>query len=415
MLRQVVMVGAGQAAAQAIDTLRRRGFDGSIALVGEEPLEPYQRPPLSKAYLAGAVGLERLMLRPARFYQDHRVELRLGVPAVAIDPRERIVRLADGGDVPFEALLLATGSRPRRLRVAGTDLDGVYFLRTAADAQRMREALHPGRHLVVVGGGYIGLEVAATCRDRGLDVTVLEAADRLLSRVCAPPVCAFYESEHRRQGVHVVCNARVRAIVPASGSRRVGSVVSESGTYPADLVLVAVGVAPADELAAAAGLECSGGVIVDERGRTAHPGIHAAGDCTVQWRPRYGRRIHLESVDNAFEQGAGAALDLLGAPSAQDKVPWFWSDQFDLKLVIVGLADGADRVVLRGAPQARSFSVCHLKAGELLAIETVNRAQDQIAARRLIAARARFEADRLADPAIPLAQCALAPPAQSAK
>jgi len=410
-----MVIGAGQAALQAIDTLRRRGYDGSITLIGEETLEPYQRPPLSKGYLAAAIETERLQLRPAQYYRDNLVDMRLGTRAVAIDPGACRIRLADGGELCYQTLLIATGSRPRRLQVPGADLEGVYFLRTASDARRIRDALRPSRRLVVIGGGYIGLEVAATCCDLGLDVTVLETADRVLARVCAPPVSAFYESEHRRRGVNVVCGAGVHALLPATGSRSVGAVVSERGTFPADLVLVGVGAAPADELAAAAGLECSSGILVDERCRTGHPRIRAAGDCTVVWSPRYGRRIHLESVDNAFEQGVSAALDMLGTLPAQEKAPWFWSDQFDLKLVIVGLSAGCDRVVLRGTPESRSFSVCHLKAGELLAIETVNRAKDQIAARKLIAARVRCDAERLADPSIPLAECARGPIAQSAK
>ncbi|MGH8150373.1 MAG: NAD(P)/FAD-dependent oxidoreductase [Steroidobacteraceae bacterium] len=408
MLRQVVMVGAGQAAAQAIDTLRRRGYDSAITLVGEEPLEPYQRPPLSKGYLAGTVEAERLLLRPARFYRDHGVDMRLGVRAAAIDRHHGRVELEGGGAIAYEALLLATGSRPLRLNVPGTDLEGVYYLRTAADARRLREALAPGLRLVVIGGGYIGLEVAATCRLRGLEVTVLERAERLLARVASQPVSACYAAEHVLHGVRVVCGTSVRAIVAADGSRKVAAVLCDDSTYPADLVLIGVGVAPVDDLAAAAGLECSGGIVVNERCLTSDPRIHAAGDCTISPSPRDGGHSRLESVDNAFEQGTRAGLDLLGLAPMHPTAPWFWSDQFDLKLVIVGLPRGHDRMIVRGVPASRSFSVCYLAASELLAIETVNRGRDQIAARKLIAARAPLDLRRLADPAVPLADCALA-------
>lgn len=417
MLRRVVMIGAGQAAFQAVDTLRRRGFDGSITILGEEPLEPYQRPPLSKGYLAGTVSPERLLLRPPTFYAQHRIALHLDTRATAIDRNSRRVRLGDGGTVEYDALVLATGSRPRRLEVPGSDLEGVHYLRTADDAQRLREALRPGARLIVIGGGYIGLEVAATCRTLGLEVTVLEAADRLLARVASPAVSRFYETQHVHHGVQVLCQAQVVEFMPADRSRRVAAVRTANEIYPADVVLVGIGVRPAIELAAAAGLDCSGGIAVDAQGRTADPHIHAAGDCTNLASPRYGRRVHLESVDNAFEQGTTAALDLLGgsAARAHDKAPWFWSDQYDLHLVIVGLADAHDRVIVRGTPAARDFSVCYLKATELVAIETVNRAKDQLAARKLIAAHARFDPERLADAAIPLGQCVLSATAQSAK
>ncbi|HTX23369.1 MAG TPA: FAD-dependent oxidoreductase [Steroidobacteraceae bacterium] len=403
----MVIAGAGQAAAQAVETLRRRGFDGTIVLVGGEPHEPYQRPPLSKAFLAGDLERERLPIRPSQFYVDHGVELCLGHRIAALDRARHRVQLDDGGTVPYEALLLATGGYPRKLPVPGAELDGVYTLRTLEDAQRIREELRPGLRLVVVGGGYIGLEVAATARKLGLDVTVLEMTERLMSRVVSAPVSAFYAHEHGRQGVQVRCRTRVRALAPlAPGSRRVARVLCDDGSvFAADLVLIAVGLVAADELAATAGLECSNGIVVDERCRTADEQIFAAGDCTHHPSLRYGRRVRLESVDNAFEQGTSAALNLLGVPTVHDRVPWFWSDQFDLKLVIVGLSEPHDVTVLRGAPESRSFSVCYLRGGELAAIDTVNRAKDQMAARKLIAGRSRIDPRRLADPDIPLREC----------
>ncbi|HTW37879.1 MAG TPA: FAD-dependent oxidoreductase [Steroidobacteraceae bacterium] len=407
MLRQVVIAGAGQAGAQAAETLRRRGFDGRIVMVGDEPCEPYQRPPLSKAFLVGALERERLFLRPSQFYVDHGIELSLGRRVVSIDRDAGRVELDDGATLAYDALILATGGAPRPLPAPGARLDGVYSLRTLADTERIQREFRPGLRLVVVGGGYIGLEVAATARKLGLEVTVLEMADRLMSRVVAAPVSAFFEAEHAQHGVHVRCRARVRALAPAGpGSTRVGSVACDDGTVlPADLVLVAVGIAAGEELAAAARLPCANGILVDQHCRTADARIYGAGDCTNHPSLRYGRRVRLESVDNAFEQATSAALNLLGIATPHDKVPWFWSDQFDLKLVIVGLSEEHDQSVLRGEPDSRSFSLCYLRAGELVAIDTINRAKDQMAARKLIAARARMDAERLADGELPLKDC----------
>ena len=403
MFEQIVIVGAGQAAVQAIDTLRRKGFGGRIALVGEEPWLPYQRPPLSKKYLAGALERERLALRPAQFYSDHAVQPHLGRRAVEISRREQRVRLDDGSSLAYDALLLATGSRPRRPAIPGSELAGVHFLRTIADVTQIQADLVGRGRLAIIGGGYIGLEVAATARERGLEVTVFEMADRVMNRVTCPEISSFYQAEQQRHGVRVICNAKVSALAPAPDATRVRAVIAEDGSeHPADVVLIGVGVVAADELASSAGIECSNGIAVDEHCRTSDPQIFAAGDCTQHPNPHYGRRMRLESVDNAFEQGISAALNLLGTPTVHDKVPWFWSDQYDLKLVIVGICQGHDTVIVRGSPDARSFSACYLRGGELIAIDTVNQARDQIAARKLIAARARPHPDKLADPAVPL-------------
>jgi 3-phenylpropionate/trans-cinnamate dioxygenase ferredoxin reductase component len=400
---RIIIVGGGQAAVQAIDTLRRKGFTGNIVLIGDEPWLPYQRPPLSKKYLAGALERERLLLRPAHFYESHSIETRLGRRVEEVSRREQRLRLDDGSSVAYDALLLATGSRARPLAAPGTDLDGVYFLRTIADVARIRADWAPGRRLVIVGGGYIGLEVAATARELGLEVTVLEMADRVMNRVVCPQISAFYEAEHARHGVRILSNSRVRALAAASGSKRVRAVVTEDGEeHAADGVVLGCGALPADELAVAAGLACENGVVVDDRCRTSDPAIYAAGDCTNHPSLRYGRRLRLESVDNAFEQGASAALNMLGIDTVHDKVPWFWSDQYDLKLIIIGVGQGYDTVVMRGNPTAHSFSACYLRGGELISVDTVNSAKDQMAARKLIAARARPDPDKLADATVPL-------------
>jgi 3-phenylpropionate/trans-cinnamate dioxygenase ferredoxin reductase subunit len=403
MLQQIVIAGGGQAAVQAVDTLRRKGFAGKLTVVGDEPWLPYQRPPLSKKYLAGALERERLLIRPAPFFAEHQVQTQLGRRVSEIAPREQQVRLDDGLVLPYDALVLATGSRPRRLPAPGADLAGVHYLRTIADADRIRAECAAGGRMVIIGGGYIGLEVAATARGLGLEVTVLEMAARVMSRVTCAEISAFYEAEHARQGVRIHCNETLRALHGDARSGRVRAVLTEAGReYPADIVIIGCGVVPADELARAAGLTCENGVVTDVHCRTSDAAIYAAGDCASHLNRQYGRHLRLESVDNAFEQGTTVALNLLGAATPHDKLPWFWSDQFDLKLVIVGIAHGYDSVILRGSAATRSFSACYLRGGELIAIDTVNQPKDQMAARKLIAAHVRPSVDRLADAAIAL-------------
>jgi 3-phenylpropionate/trans-cinnamate dioxygenase ferredoxin reductase component len=405
MFTPILIVGGGQAAAQAVETLRKRGHVGPLTLLGEENLLPYQRPPLSKKYLAGQLDADRLLIRHAAHYAEHAVDMRLGFAAVSLDAAERRVEVADGSHLEYDKLLLATGSRPRTLPVPGAELAGVHYLRTAADVDRLRAELRPGRRAVIVGGGYIGLEVAATCREAGLDVTVVEATDRVMSRVVSPVVSSFYEADHARHGVKIHCRSRVSELASAGdgGTQRVAAVRLVDGReIPADFVLIAIGVEPVDSLARDAGLECEDGIVVDQHCRSSDPHIWAAGDCTRHPSVHYGTRVRLESVDNAFEQGTSAALNLLGLITVHDKVPWFWSDQFDLKMVVVGLTHGADEQIVRGDPATRAFSVCYLKAGELAAIETVNQTRDQMAARKLILARARPDRAKLADPAVAL-------------
>jgi 3-phenylpropionate/trans-cinnamate dioxygenase ferredoxin reductase component len=407
----MVIVGGGQAGGQAVETLRRRGHRGAITLVGDETLLPYQRPPLSKKFLAGALERDRLLIRHAEHYAEHGVAMRLGFSAVGIDRERRRVEIADGSHVDYDRLLLATGSSARLMAVPGSELAGVYYLRSFADVERLRPELIAGRRCVIVGGGYIGLEVAATCRDLGVEVTVLDAADRVMSRVASPWVSQFYQAEHARHGVDIRCGARVSALLPevapaSPGTARVAAVCLTDGSeIRADFVLIAVGVVPNDALARTSGLYCDNGIVVDEYCRTNDPLIFAAGDCARHPSPHYGLRVLLESVDNAFEQAQSAALNMLGITTVHDKVPWFWSDQYDLKMIIVGLAQAHDRAVLRGDPASRSFSVVYLKEGELLAIDTVNAAKDQLSARKLIPARARPDPRKLVDPAIPLKDC----------
>ncbi len=402
MPERIVIVGAGQAASQAVDMLRKRGYTGSLTLVGDEPVAPYQRPPLSKKYLAGLLARDRLLIRHDAFYADHGVEMHWGRTAVALDPARRVVQLADESSLAYDSLLLTTGSSPRRLNVPGHDLAGVHYLRTMADVDRIRAGLTDLRRAVIIGGGYIGLEAAATLRDLGIAVTVLEMADRVMNRVVCPPVSRFYEAEHRKRGVELLLEARLERFVGDSDGKVRAVQCADGREIEAGLVIVGVGVVPNESLARDAGLTCANGIVVDEFCRTSDPHIFAAGDCTQHHNRHFDMSVRLESVDNAFEQANTAALNMLGVLTVHDKVPWFWSDQYDLKMIIVGLSQGHDEIILRGTPGGDGFSACYLQGGELIAIETINQAKDQMAARKLIAARARPDRARLADPGIPL-------------
>ena len=396
----IVIVGASHAAAQAVDSLRREGHAGRIVLIGDEPQIPYQRPPLSKKYLSGELGADRLWIRPAEFYDRLGVELMLGRRAVRLDRPARMLHLEDGTSIGYGRLLLATGSRARPATVPGADLQGIHYLRSIADVDGIRAGLQSARRVVIVGAGYIGLECAASCIKLGLQVVVLEMAERVMSRVVAPEMSAFYTDEHRAHGAEIRLGESVTAF---EGSDHVSAVRCADGSaHAADLVIVGIGVLPNVELAAAAGIACDNGIAVDEYCRTSDPGVYAIGDCVSQPSLRYGRRVRLESVDNAFEQAKTAAANLCGRALVHDKLPWFWSDQYDLKLQIVGLSTGYDRVVLRGDPAARAFSCCYLAGDELIALDAVNHVKDYMSARKLIAERARFDLDRLADASVTL-------------
>jgi len=400
MASTFLIVGAGQAAAQAVDTLRREGFDGRLVLVGEEAHLPYQRPPLSKQFLAGDLAADRLPFRHQAFYDGHRVELKLGKKAVRIHREARRVELDDGEEIAYDRLLLSTGARSRELTSPGAHLSGVHYLRGIADVDAIRGGLKEGARVVIIGGGYIGLETAATARKLGCAVTALEMADRVMNRVVASSVSEYFAHEHRAHGVKIVCNTRVVRLEGTGAVERV--VCADGSSYEADMLIVGVGAVPNVELAAQAGIECENGIVVDQHCRSSDPAIYGAGDCTNHPSLRFGMRVRLESVDNAFEQGKAAALNMLDRPTVHDRVPWFWSDQFDNKLLIVGLSQGFDQQILRGDPATRGFSVCYLKGGELIALEAVNHSKDYMAARKMIAERAKPDPDKLADPQVAL-------------
>ena len=391
----IVVAGGGHAGAQVVDSLRRDGYAGRLVMACGEPALPYQRPPLSKKFLGGELPVERLPIRHGEYYETIHCEMILGNPVVAIDAAARKVKLSDGGSLAYDKLVLAIGGHARPIAVPGADLPGVHVLRTMKDVEAIRARIHPGVRVAVVGAGYIGLECAATFRKLGLDVTVIEMMDRVMNRVVAPEMSGFYQAEHASHGVSVLTDRKVSAFW---GDGSVHAVECTDGTQvPADLVIVGIGLVPNCALAESAGLKCEDGIAVDEHCRTSDPDIYAIGDCCSHPSPRYGRRIRLESVDNAFEQAKTASANICGKATAHDKTPWFWSDQYELKLQIVGLSQQYDSVVLRGDPATKSFSCCYLRDGELIALDAVNHAKDFMSARKLIAERVRPDPAKLAD------------------
>ncbi len=397
---RVVIVGAGQAGAQVAISLRQGGYGGRIVLIGDEPDPPYQRPPLSKKFLTGEVAADRAYVKPAAYYEQGRVELTLDRRVIGIERAARTATDSEGGTWSYDALVLATGTRVRRLALPGAELPGVLYLRTLADAQRIRGQAVSGGRAVVVGGGYIGLEVAASLRHLGAEVTVVEAQERVMNRVVAEPVSRFFTEEHRRHGVEILTGAGVAGF---RGREHVEAVAgSEGQLWPADLVVVGIGAIPNDELAGAAGLEVANGVVVDSSGRTSDPAIWAAGDVTNLPSGLYDRRLRLESVHNAMAQAKAVALSILGKPEPYDEVPWFWSDQYDIKLQIAGLSTAASATLLRGDPATRAFSCLYLKEGRLMALDAINRPADFIMAKRLIAEQRVLDPARAADPGIKL-------------
>lgn len=392
---RIVIAGAGHAAGQLVASLKQQDFLGQIVLAGDEPWLPYQRPPLSKKFLAGEVPAERLFLKPESFYDDPRVDVRLGTSITAIDREAKCLRVDRGDDIDYDKLVLATGSRARTLDVAGHDLEGVHYLRNIADVRDITSALGSSRHLAIIGAGYIGLEVAAVTRTLGHDVTVVEMEDRVMSRVVSPEISDFYQIEHANHGVKLRLGTRVAALC---GKKRVEGIETLEGEIiPADLVVVGIGIVANTGLASAAGLTVDDGIVVDDRCRTSDPDIYAVGDCTRHPNPLYGRELRLESVHNAVEQAKTAAGNLCGKESRYAQVPWFWSDQYDLKLQIAGLSEGYDDVVIRGNPAERSFACLYLKDKRLIAADAVNAPRDFVQSKTLIADGVRISADRLAN------------------
>lgn len=395
--KTVIFIGASHAAAQGCVSLRQNGFDGRIIVIGDEPHLPYHRPPLSKDFLSGGKTLSDILLRPAEAYSKADIEMRLGVKVTMINRRDKTILCNDGAEVSYDKLVLCTGARVRRLPVPGEDLDGVFYLRNADDVIAISEAITQAKRVVIIGGGYIGLETAASLRKQGLDVTVLEAMERILQRVTPPELSEFYRRIHREEGVHIIEGLSASEIIKTDDGLRVKS--SDGASFEADMVIIGIGVIPNTELADLAGLSVGNGVEVDGQCRTNDPDIYAAGDVTHHHNPLYDVNLRLESVPNATEQAKIVAAHICGKDVTYNSLPWFWSDQFDLKLQIAGLSAGYDNLVIRGnISQGRSLAVYAFQGDRLLSVDAVNAPRDFMAGKMALMRGKTFDKTLLANP-----------------
>jgi 3-phenylpropionate/trans-cinnamate dioxygenase ferredoxin reductase component len=398
----ILIVGAGHGGAQVAIALRARKFEGSITIVGEEPEVPYERPPLSKDYLSGEKTFERILIRPEAFWAERDVAMLTGKRVVSVDPTAHIVGFEDSSTMGYGKLIWAAGGHARRLSCAGHDLAGVHSVRSRADVDRMMGELATTERVAVIGGGYIGLEAAAVLSKLGKKVTVLEALDRVLARVAGETLSRFYESEHRAHGVDVRLGTQVECIEEKDG-RAAGVRLADGEVIPAEMVIVGIGIIPAVEPLITAGAAGGNGVSVDEHCRTSLPDIFAIGDCAMHANAfAEGMPIRLESVQNANDMGMIVAKVITGEPEAYHAVPWFWSNQYDLRLQTVGLSIGHDETVTRGEPASRSFSIIYLKQGRVIALDCVNATKDYVQGRALVLSGATIAASALADAETPL-------------
>ncbi len=398
----VLIVGAGHGGAQAAIALRQRRFGGSVAIVGEEPDIPYERPPLSKEYFAGEKAYERILIRPPAFWAARSVSMLTSRRVMSVNPTAHVVKIEGGETIGYGRLVWAAGGYARGLACAGYDLAGVHRVRTRADVDRMLAELVGASRIAVIGGGYIGLEAAAVLAKSGKSVTVLERHDRVLARVGGVALSRFYEAEHRAHGVDVRLGVMVDGIEGHDG-RAAAVRLADGERVPTELVIVGVGIVPVVDALRAAGAACSDGVAVDEYCHTSLPDIWAIGDCALHHNAfAEGVQIRLESVQNATDMGTTVAKAITGEPAPYRAVPWFWSNQYDLRLQTVGLSTGHDRAIVRGDPDTRSFSVVYLRGGRVVALDCVNAAKDYGQGRRLVVERAAIDPSRLVDPATPL-------------
>jgi 3-phenylpropionate/trans-cinnamate dioxygenase ferredoxin reductase subunit len=406
----VVIVGSGQAGYQTAASLRTEGYEGPVFLIGEESHPPYQRPPLSKAFVLGKQDHAHVLLRPESYYPDHRIELLAGEKAVSIDRTARRVRLESGIALGYDRLVLALGARNRLLPVAGATLEGVRYLRTLTEAIEIKQRLEQAQQVVIIGGGFIGLEIAASARTLGKPVTVIEALPRLMARVVAPVVSDFFLVSHRARGVEILLNAKVQEIEGSLHGGERGKVqgvrLHDGRRLPADLVVIGVGIVPNTELALEAGLPVANGIVTDEFLRTPDERAFAIGDCaehpSIFASASASAQVRLESVQNAVDQGVSVARTIIGKAMPYSATPWFWSDQFDIRLQMAGLPGGHDHTVVRGAPESGKFSVFYFHMGKLCAVDSVNRPADHLAARKLIGSGTALTPNQAADESVNL-------------
>ena len=381
----VVIIGAGQAAAQTAASLRQERFEGPITILGEESELPYQRPPLSKDYLAGKIGVEKTLVRPAEFYSSKNIAVNLDTKVLEIDPEKKIVSTALSEKYAYDDLVIATGSRARELKIPGIGLDGIHYLRSLKDVNSIKNQMKTAKRLCIVGGGYIGLEVAAVARDLGIEVTILEMESRILKRVTTEAMSQFYHGLHSRRGVEIVCDAQVKSF---EGARSVSSVITEQKTFKSDLVIVGIGILPNSELAQGSGIDCENGILVDENCKTSEKNIYAIGDCTNHPNPILNRRLRLESVPNAMEQARVAANNIAGGNKKYTTIPWFWSDQYELKLQMLGFSSDGETSVTRGEVSEEKFAVFYLTNQKIVAVDAVNSPKEFMLAKQLYGEKA---------------------------
>ena len=377
----IVIIGAGHAAGQAAASLRQAKFEGPITIIGDEAHVPYQRPPLSKQYLAGTQLADKVYLRAEKFYADKDIQLMLGTRATQIDPSTKTINLDNGETIAYEKLLISTGSRPRKLSIEGSDLSGIHYLRTMDDVDGIRADVKPGANLVIVGGGYIGLEVAAVGIELGMNVHVLEMEERILQRVTTPEMSAYYHKLHTDRGVHIHTQTGVTGF---SGNDSVEKVLCGDENFNADIVIVGIGIIPNIEIAEEAGIHCDNGIVVDDHCRTSDPDIYAAGDCTNHPNPLMNKRLRLESVPNAMDQARVSTANMLGDDKIYAAIPWFWSDQYELKLQMVGFSADGDSQVLRGDMDTHQFAIFYLKEGKVVAADAVNSPKEFMLCKQMI-------------------------------
>ena len=389
----VVIIGAGHAAGQAAASLRQAKYAGDITIVGDEAHIPYQRPPLSKAYLKGDQSADKVYLRAESFYADRDIAMKLSTRATAIDTTAKTVALSSDETLHYDHLLISTGSRPRKLSIDGSDLPGIHYLRTMDDVDGLRDGMQADANLVIVGGGYIGLEVAAVGRELGLNVHVLEMEERILQRVTTPEMSAYYHQLHEGRGVNIHTNT---AVTGFAGDGKVQEVLCGDKRFPADIVIVGIGIIPNTELAEAAGIVCDNGIVVDDHCCTSDPNVYAAGDCTNHPNPLLDRRLRLESVPNAMDQARVSTANMLGDEKTYAAIPWFWSDQYELKLQMVGFSADGDAQVLRGDMASNQFAIFYLKDGKVVAADAVNSPKEFMLCKQLVGKSA--DPAMLADP-----------------